>query len=236
MRTVVSVATDQFVANQDRLHKALNATECRFYRGCLPPSSPTHEQCPWGFKVYALLETHGDAMLWCDSSIVPLRPLTRLWNLIETQGYWFSENLPPGEYGAPYNCGQFTCDSALPLLGITREEAFGIPQVIATAFGLDMRHQIARDFLAEWKRLAENGSFRGPRNNFQGESGMLAGVPDRRVEGHRHDQTAASVIAHRLGMKLTRPPDWIVDRHEPTPNSILAIHRFNFPPPPKEVK
>ena len=224
MRTVVSVATDHFVAHQDRLREGLEGMAgsgvLHFYRGFLPPSSPTHEACPWGFKVYALLETCGDAMLWCDSSIVPLRPLTRLWDLIEAQGYWFSENLPPGEYGAPYNCGQFTCDSALPLLGITREEAFGIPQVIATAFGLDMRHQIARDFLAEWKRLAENGSFRGPQNNVYGEAS-----PDPRVVGHRHDQTAASVIAYRLGMRLSRPPDWIVDKHEPTPNSILSIQR-----------
>ena len=67
MRTVVSVATDHFVAHQDRLREGLEGMAgsgaLHFWRGYFPPSSPTHEACPWGFKVYALLETHGDAML-----------------------------------------------------------------------------------------------------------------------------------------------------------------------------
>ena len=83
--------------------------------------------------------------MWLDSSIVPLRPLSSLWKLIEKQGYWFSENLPQGRLDLPcWNCGEWTCDSALGPLGITREEAFTIPHVIATAFGLDFSHQVAR--------------------------------------------------------------------------------------------
>ena len=74
-----------------------------------------------------------------------------------------------------------------------------------------MRHRSGQDFLAEYFRLAkETKAFCGP-----GINGKLWKEANPRcypcgpadVRGHRHDQTAASVIAWRLGMKLTNPPD-----------------------------
>ena len=209
----------------DRLKSAMEAQgeKVLMWRDQFPEGSPPQDETPYAFKPFALAEASigFSALLWCDASVVPLRSLVPLWELIETQGYWFSANIPYGETGRAWTCGEWTCDSALEPLSITREQAFQIPHIIGTAFGLDLRHAIAREFLAEYLRLARDGTaFRGPWNN----AGFRASQ-DPRVLGHRHDQTAASVIAWRLGMKLTTPPVWIVDGIPPTDETVLEIRR-----------
>lgn len=167
----------------------------------LPPSCPSYEQAPYAFKIWALEEAIAGSqrLLWLDSTVIVLKPLTELWGLIERQGYWFSAN-----HGLMN--GEFTADAALPILGVTREENWQIPHVVATCFGFDMRSPIAQEFLRQWKEASLAGAFAGPKRNDNGEASA-----DPRVKGHRHDQTAASVIAHRLGMKLTTPPEWFAD-------------------------
>lgn len=99
-----------------------------------------------------------------------------------------------------------------------------IPHVVATSFGLNLKSDIGKAFLDEYCRLAsETRAFCGPWINTKatkaawaqrGVSNPNLTIDDRQapcgpadVLGHRHDQTAASVIAWRLGMKLTDPPD-----------------------------
>jgi hypothetical protein len=226
VRIAVSVATGlHYVLKQERLLDALLRDPCHpcssyFWTNALPPGSPSHEAVPYGFKAYALeqaarlVPNDPPTLMWMDSSIYLVKSLEPLWQSIESRGYWFSNN-------PPWNCGEWTCDSALEPLGITREEAFDIPQVIATCFGLDMRHEIAREFLKEYKRLADTpGAFQGPWTNENGQASK-----DPRVKGHRHDQTAASVIAYRLGMKLTEPPKWILNCGPGTEETVIEIRR-----------
>lgn len=231
MRAVVTVTAggpDSEIAYgplADRLNAAMGmqGETVLAWRDCWPEGCPSHDDTPFAFKPFALSEVAKDhpMLMWCDASVIPIRPLAPLWDLIETQGYWFSANLPHGETGRVWTCGEWTADSALGPLGITREQAFQIPHVIGTAFGLDLRHAIAREFLGEYLRLAQEGTaFRGPWNNVG-----LRASQDPRVLGHRHDQTAASVIAWRLGMKLTTPPEWIVDGIPPTDETVLEIRR-----------
>ena len=93
-----------------------------------------------------------------------------------------------------------------------------IPHVVATAFGINTSHPNGKAFLAEYFRLAsKTRAFCGPWRNLNypdnadvnraqwGNRLAACGPPD--VRGHRHDQTAASVIAWRLGFDLTAPPD-----------------------------
>jgi hypothetical protein len=195
-----------------------------YWRECLPVGCPSHEEIPYAFKACALqemIELGYDTLLWIDSSIIPVRPLGSLWELIERQGYWFSENPPYGMAPArSYDCGQWTCDSALPILGL-REELFKVPQVIGTAFGLCLEHSIAQKFQIELLRMAKDGrAFCGPWSNENGQASA-----DKRVLGHRHDQTVMSVLAYRLGMELTKPPQWIVDGVTPTEETFLQICR-----------
>lgn len=216
-RLVVNVATGVYIAGQQRLKRALanhaeNWTPGLYWTDEMPPGSPTHRRMPYAFKAWAIeaARLHGaDLVLWADACILPIRSMEPLWDLIESKGYWFSRN--------GFQNGQWCSDAALPLLGITREEAFRQEHVVATTFGLNFRSKIGATFASEYLRLAQNGSFRGPWTNNGGEASA-----DPRVTGHRHDQSAASVIAHRLRMILTNPPKWFAYRGGETQETILV--------------
>jgi hypothetical protein len=233
IRAVINVATTpQYIRGQKRLYHSIreNSPGVGFdvrrwtqepHTGC-----PPHEKVPYAFKAYALEQSRkagGETLLWCDSSIVCLRNLTPLFERIERDGYWIANN--------GWLNSQWTADSAYPDLFSPADllPAYGlvgsihsnlvalnrtIPHVVATCFGLSMRTDIGRTILAEYFRLAsETQAFVGPWWNSNGEredyrkhpGAAPCGPPE--CLGHRHDQTALSVIARRLGCQLTNCPE-----------------------------
>lgn len=216
-RAVVCVATGRYTKGLNRLASAYSCDPmiadwmCRW--SILPVEWPTHQEKPYAFKAYALMDSvqkGAHAVLWCDASILPIRSLEPLWEKIEREGYWIARN--------GWNNYQWTADRAYQDLfsGLkdehrtsnvdwfvhAREINKRIPHVVATSFGLNVKHPIGKAFLHEYFRLAsETRAFCGPWKNTQQTP---CGPPD--VLGHRHDQTAASVIAWRLGMRLTDCP------------------------------
>lgn len=216
-RLVLNVATGPYVAGQRRLKRALsnhaeNWTPGLYWADEMPPGSPNHHRMPYAFKAWAIEAARlheADLVLWADACIVPIRSMEPLWDLIDRQGYWFSRN--------GWQNGQWCSDAALPLLGITREESFQQEHVVATTFGLNLRSEIGATFASEYLRLAQNGSFCGPWVNNAGEASA-----DPRVRGHRHDQAAASVIVHRLGMILTNSPQWFAYKGGETAETVLV--------------
>jgi hypothetical protein len=184
---------------------------------CLPPGCPPHSQVPYAFKIYAIEEAlrqyKPETIIWADSACVAVAALEPLWEHIEREGYWFPDN-----FG--WNCGQWTSDFALAPLEITRDQAFGIPQVAAAAYGLSFKSRKGQQFFRKLARLARNGSFCGPWVNDRGQASS-----DSRVLGHRHDQTACSVLAWRLGMKLTPQPKFFADNYKRGSETILEVWR-----------
>lgn len=191
-----------------------------------PDGSPKHADVPYAFKAYALQHAaeHADVLLWADACILPIRDMEPLWKRIEEQGAWFCNN--------GYSNHEWTAKSAYPDLfhtdvdfgdGWNLDQAIKlnrtIKHVVATTFGLNVRHPKGAAFLREYFRLASTTrAFCGPWGNTAWTEAdgskpysdphnaryALCGPAD--VRGHRHDQTAASVIAWRLGMELTDPP------------------------------
>lgn len=221
-RAVFNVATGpHYLRGQSRLMAWLEKFACGAqvigWRDSLPPGSPSHQQNPYAFKAYALQHAMTNrarptTLLWADASILPIRSLQPLWERIERDGYWISNN--------GWTNDQWTCDAAYPMLfpeAISLADAYRlngqIPHVVATTFGISLDHPKGREFLAEYVRLADSGAFRGPWWNSNASNKQYAanhgaepcGPPE--CFGHRHDQTAASVIVWRLGMKLSDPPD-----------------------------
>ncbi len=205
-RIVVNVAigsrwNQNYPIGQARLRTALgpegeNFDALLFYTNGYPGGSPRHQDVPFAFKAYALKEASalGNLLLWCDSCIVPIRPLQPIWQWASKYGVWLGKN--------GWKNSDWTADSAYPDLfehvdSVTaRVVNANIQHVVATAFAIDTAHVDGRAFLAEYFRLAsETRAFCGP-------------VKDPRTKGpvpgitHRHDQTAASVIAWRLGIPL----------------------------------
>jgi hypothetical protein len=194
---VVNVATGRFVKGQQRLCAAIGAHAFVGWYDELPAGSPAHADVPYAFKAYALAsaaELGHKLLLWADACIVPAVPLEPLFDRIERDGYWISHN--------GWTNAQWTADSAYADLGISPEENARVPHVVATAFGVSMDHPTGQAVLAEYLRLAKTRAFCGPWRNTPetpcGDAGVL---------GHRHDQTALSVIAWQQGLKLTNPPE-----------------------------
>jgi hypothetical protein len=195
--------------------QALNEFDAQSSRelwDAIPDGWPTHEENPYAFKAYSLdhAKNYG-LILWLDASIVPVSSLDPLWNKIEKDGYWIARN--------GWNNYEWTADSAYPDLfpGMKIEQARQvnkqIPHLVGAAFGLNTRTDTGQKFLRDYLHLAKSGAFRGPWKNIPDEP---CAPPD--VFGHRHDQTAMSVIAWRLGMKITDCPEV-----------------FSYPPPRKEA-
>jgi hypothetical protein len=162
----------------------------------LPPGSPTHQEAPYAFKAFAIdfLRKQGvKQVLWLDSAVSLHNGLNDFFEMLHQKGHYF-------EYNGAF-VGEWCADSALDPLGITREQAMTIPELCGGCFGLDFSNQRPNDFLDELLGLAVDGAaFRGPWNNRDGEASA-----DPRVKGHRHDQTAMSVLSARMGMEWHDP-------------------------------
>ena len=196
------------------------------YRDCLPSNCPSHADVPYAFKAYALEEISQkfSTLLWLDASVVPIRPLDGLFEKIESDGYWICRN--------GWSNYTWTADEAYPLLfpGIelnnARELNKTIPHVVATAFGISVAHPIGLAILDEYMALAKNGAFRGPWWNSNSpedchkQRAAPCGPPD--VRGHRHDQTALSVIAARNLCVLTNAPKYFAYIGGETEETVLV--------------
>lgn len=221
-RLIVNYADGRYLRGQERLKReAERLGEKVLSWRSLPFGWQKHEDKPYAFKAYAMhcASQAADQIIWCDASIVPIRSLEPIWERIARDGYWFSHN--------GFDNYTWTADSAYKDLfwcemEYARKINRKIPHVVATAFGLDTRHDLGRKFLERYFWLAsETKAFCGPWFNLAYTGPVLAwrharepngtrtntvcGPPD--VAGHRHDQTAASVLAWKLGFKLTNPPE-----------------------------
>lgn len=217
-RCVVNVATDRFVIGQNRLASLL-AVPLVKWSDSLPLHSPAHAEVPYAFKPWAMYEASQQGyttLLWCDACIIP-RDLTALFERIERDGYWMSRN--------GWMNSEWTADSAYADLDVTKQENARIPHVVATAFGISLNHFKGAAFLAGYLRLAQTQAFCGPwwNSNRHEYHRWAASGPcgDEMVRGHRHDQTAASVLAWKLGFDLTNPPDVFAYLGGETENTVL---------------
>jgi len=218
-RAVVTVATGRYRDGGRRLGKLLaEHGNCNYllWTDPLPTDWPSHKEKPYAFKAWSLCEAARDydLLIWADAAMIPIRSLEPLWERIEQDGYWMAVN--------GWTNYEWTADSAYVDLfpGVPIEEAREInktfPQVVATSFGLNVRSEIGKEFLDEYYRLSNTNAFCGPWSNannpsapYYGPGGDYTTAPcgPADVLGHRHDQTAASMLAWKLKMKLTQCPE-----------------------------
>jgi hypothetical protein len=222
-RCVVNVSTGQYLRGQNRLRAALPDTPYLCFAS-MPPGSPGHQEKPFAFKAFALQEAAKrgyTTLLWADACMLPIRDLEPLWEKIEDDGYYICNN--------GWINGEWCADSAYTDLGISREDNWRVKHVVAGVFGIDLKQEIGRNILSEYARLAMTNAFRGPTWNstnpqYRDKPGAApCGPPE--VRGHRHDQTALSVIAWREGCRLTDPPEIFAyrDRNKlPAPETIIV--------------
>lgn len=126
-------------------------------------------------------------IIWGDSSIYAQANTQPFVDEVNRKGYWL------GQSG--YNAAQTCSDACLDYFGVTRDWAEGVHDSATGLFGVNINYPLARQFIELWIKAGQDGAFNGSRHH-DGQS------KDKRFKFGRQDQSCASIIAGKLGMKL----------------------------------
>lgn len=165
--------------------------------GCEP-----HSVIPYKFKAWSILKAVGmgyDLILWCDSPIYAKQNIQPVFGHIERHGYLFFDNIG-------FSLGDYCNDKTLNHFNISREESWKIKMIMACCMGFatsrnsEIFNKKANEFLLKYTGLT---------NLYPGEwdNDYLTESQDRRVKGHRHDQSVASAIIHDMGLDILKGQD-----------------------------
>lgn len=200
-----------------------------------PEGCPAHFEAPFAFKTYCfnVAKRMGySQILWIDSPCIALRSLSPIFDEITKYGYIFFNN------NYDQSMGQWISDDALAKNCLSRDEAMTIPELPCSVMGLDMTSELAIKFLDQWALIMGDGiTARGTTtlikdwDDYQAISWNRNNriSNDQRVKGHRHDQSAAGIVAHRLGMLPYS--DYLKDIHykaKPVKRNTIILHHREF--------
>jgi len=222
-RVIVNVATRPGdVHGQERLAASLSTygggIASVLWANTLPPKSPNHADMPYAFKVYAIehVARRGfTSILWVDASVWFIKSPVPIFEWMEKFGAYTC-----GIEGG-YVLGTWCSDAALDMLNVSRDDAFRIPLVFGGCYGVSTEHESGRELLSRMSMHARDGSFRGSWTNANQEVST-----DVRVLGHRHDMSALSVIANRIGLHSdVMPSMFTIDGYGQSLERTVALCR-----------
>jgi len=240
-RCVISlgVGKKSFSDSLIRLKKSLERVnfygDYLYWGDVLPEGCPEHFDVPFGFKsycFYAAKKLGYQHILWMDSACVAIRSLDPVFRQIASNGYLMFNN------NYDQMMGQWCSDEALAHNSISREQALEIPEIPCSVIGLDVDSSIGSQFLDRWHQMMADGiTARGTSKRvasweeyqaiFWNRAGCISSDP--RVKGHRCDQPAAGIVAHRLGMQPYG--DELRDFHykaKPIKRNTVILHHREF--------
>lgn len=159
---------------------------------------PPHSQVPYAFKPYAFqwaIKNKYDLILWMDAPMHAVRPFENdVFCEIEKNGWLLQRD--------GNRLGHWTHDRCLEKYGITRDEAMDIQMFAAMFMGFNIHNEKSREFLEKWYEASQDGfSFQGRWKNHQRTESK-----DPRCQGHRHDMSVGTILAHQIGMP--QHPAW----------------------------
>jgi hypothetical protein len=200
-----------------------------------PEGCPSHFDAPFAFKAYCFYAASRlgyTQILWMDSTCVAIRPLSPIFESINQNGYVLFNN------NYDQSLGQWISDEALAFNQLSREDAMTIPEIPCSVIGLDLSSDIASSFLSQWHQIMSDGvTAKGTTSEIQdwaeyqeifwNRNNRIS--QDPRVKGHRCDQPAAGIVAHRLGMLPYS--DYLKDIHyqaKPVKRNTIILHHREF--------
>jgi hypothetical protein len=197
---IVNFSDHKFKKGQDRLKESLiqygYQGDVLLFSEYSQIGSKSHQEVPYQFKVYAIEKARSlgyDIVLYCDASIYAISDVMPVINHIISKGHLM-------EY-CGFSAGQFSTDSCLNEMGLTRDEAMNVQLHSAGFTGLNFNNPLTNDFFNAWYECAKKETtFIGDWNNKNKQCSN-----DERCLGHRHDQTVASIIADKLQMERIEP-------------------------------
>lgn len=156
--------------------------------------APDHKDVPYGFKTFAIdyVRQRGyDQILWLDASIWAVADINPVWEYLKKNPIMFQQS--------GHMVGTWTNDLCLQSFGRNRDDAMDIRMIWAGFQGINFTDAFARIYFDMYHRYGKDGKlFRGAWNN----NGKTESKDDR-CEGHRHDQSVASLIVDKLSINIT---------------------------------
>lgn len=150
--------------------------------------------CAKPFALAAAMMSGADIAILVDAAFFAVRDIAPLIDHIARNGYYLCKN--------GYKVGEWCSDRAVPRLGMTREKLMVMEEASSYCVGLNFADGRCVELLHRWCGFAsDRATFPGPHTSAL-QDGRNRGhvADDPRVRGHRHDQTALSVIANLMGM------------------------------------
>ena len=142
-------------------------------------------------------------IIWADSSIFAQDDVTPFVARVVDKGMWI------GSSG--YNGAQTCTDACLQYFEVTRDEAERMPDCATGLFGVNLDFDFARKFIEAWIKSAHEGAFNGSRHH-SGQS------KDRRFKFGRQDQSAATMLCGKMGIKLDAFSEFVGYRWDKYPS------------------
>jgi len=200
-----------------------------------PEGCPSHFAAPFAFKAYCFYAASRlgyTQILWMDSTCVAIRSLSPIFESMIQNGYILFNN------NYDQSLGQWISDEALAFNQLSREDAMTIPEIPCSVIGLDMNSGISSNYLSQWHQIMSDGvTAKGTTSEIQdwaeyqeifwNRNNRIS--QDPRVKGHRCDQPAAGIVAHRLGMLPYS--DYLKDIHyeaKPVKRNTIILHHREF--------
>lgn len=184
-----------YPAGIDRMERSLVYHGCAadflFWRNEYPPLSPTHQENPYAFKVYAFREAirRGYKIIfWLDCSFWAIRNPHELFDIVNDKGMF--------AFKSGYNCAETAPDNLLQFVDMTRDEAEQLPEIATGIVGININNPDGKLLFDYWAHLCDRGLFINSRTHNSLESA------DPRFKFGRQDQSAFSVAVHKLGIKF----------------------------------
>lgn len=217
-----------YYKGQLRLGSILRSSGIPFLSYTIVPGDfPPHQIVPYAFKPACVDDAFSrgfETVLWMDSSAVPQHDLSPIFEIAEARGAFISAN-----YG--HSTGTWATDESLAYFGVTRKQAWDIPHCSALVCAFCIANPVGLALWEEYRKaaLAVPSPFLGPHRFSDSDRPDSAGDP-RKVEGHRHDQTALSILAWRYGIPLqpnkvdAKNPVAFLDYGKDQPHAIVAAY------------
>jgi len=185
-----------------RLTESLNG-QCEVHTWHAPPvGTPDlkEDRMYHGYiaKPYALRATlaQADIAILCDASFYAIRDIAPLVEHIHEHGYYLCRN------GS--TVGEWTSDACLRYFDLERDDVMGMADVSSYCVGINKHDLKALRFADAWCYHSNRQTIPGFHTNMphghrrSRNRGWVS--QEKRVKGHRHDQSVLSILAHQMGL------------------------------------
>ncbi len=163
-----------------------------------PPGCPSHYDNPYAFKPYLFkhaFELGYRVVCWLDCSFWATRNPMPMMDFINDNGLYF--------FKSGYPLSATATDYLLSISDEVRENLVDVPEFATGAIGINIENPNGKTFFERWMELCQAGGFRGNRVHDTNDSNHPL------FKFSRQDQSAASMVLHKMGIKNIEAPEWI---------------------------